>query len=133
MRVNQKQNAINHVQNSFYFSAKISMPWGINNVNLYPIMHNGSILCQNGNSSFTFKWIGVHYSFSNLLVFTENMALFKHCINQCGLTMVYMGNDSDISDIFSNHSFYFPLEMSKNLQHALLIITLLAQGEYPLF
>ena len=109
MGVYQKEHAVYHVQDTFHFAAEVSMPWGINDVDFDTIVHNGSVLCQNGNASFPFQRVGVHDTFCHFLVVPENMTLFQHGIDKSRLAMVDMGDNGNVADIFSFHSFFFPL------------------------
>jgi hypothetical protein len=67
------------------------------------------VLCQNGNASFPFQRVGVHDTFCHFLVVPENMTLFQHGIDKSRLAMVDMGDNGNVADIFSFHSFFFPL------------------------
>ena len=109
MGVYQKEYAVYHVQDTFHFAAEVSMPWGINDVDFNTIVHDGSVLCQNGNASFPFQRVGVHDTFCYFLVVPENMTLFQHGIDKGRLAMVDMGDNGNVADIFSFHSFFFPL------------------------
>ena len=106
--IHQQQHAVHHVQNPFYFAAKVSVPWCIQNVDLATIVNYGSIFCQDSNATFPFLIIGVHDTFLHHLIGTENPALFQHGVDQRGLTMVYVGNDGNITQIISNHISLFP-------------------------
>ena len=52
--VNQKQHAFGHVEYSFYLSAKVSVPWRIDNVDFNSLVVYANILGQNRNSTLTF-------------------------------------------------------------------------------
>ena len=101
--INQEQYAINHIQHALYLAAKISMARGIQNVNLYAIMHNGCIFGQNSDATLTLQVVGVHNALFHMLVRTENAALLQHSIHQSGLAMVNVGNNGNITNVVSNH------------------------------
>ena len=101
--VYQKQYTINHGQYAFYFATKVSMARSIEDVDFGITVHNRGVFGQNGNATFTFQIVGVHYAVFNVFVATENTALFKHCIYQSSFAVVNVSNNRDIAQIISNH------------------------------
>ena len=101
--INQQQYAVNHGQYAFNLAAEVSMARGVQNVDFYAVVHNSGVFRQNGDTTFTFQSIGVHNTFFNALVSTENAALLQHSINQGRLAMVNVGNNCYITNIVSNH------------------------------
>lgn len=57
-------------------SAEIGMSRSVNDIDLCIFINNCSVFGKNGNSTFTFDIVGIHYSFGYFLIFTENTALF---------------------------------------------------------
>ena len=53
--INQMQNAVRHTQNSFHFSAKVSVPGRVNDIYPYIFIQHGSIFSFYGNASFLFQ------------------------------------------------------------------------------
>jgi hypothetical protein len=43
----------------------------------------------------------VHHALANLFVIAERSRLAQHGVNQGGLAMIYVGNNRNISDVFS--------------------------------
>ena len=74
--VNKKNHSIDHLKDTFYFSTEIGMSRSVNDIDLCIFINNCSIFGKNGNSTFTFDIVGIHYSFGYFLIFTENTALF---------------------------------------------------------
>lgn len=60
---------------------------------------------QDRNAPFAFQVIGVHHALRHLFVGAENVALFQHCIDQCGFAVVNMGDNGNVADVISNHFF----------------------------
>ena len=52
------------------------MARGVDDVDLGTLIHNGSVLGQNGDTTLTLDIVGVHDTLSNFLIFTEYTALF---------------------------------------------------------
>ena len=89
------------------------MARSIQDIDLGPLVHDGSVLCQDCDSAFPFLIIGVHDPFLYLFVGTEDMALFQHGIDKGSLAMVDVGNDSNVTQIVSNHKSLSPLEINQ--------------------
>ena len=115
MGVNKEQDTVHHVQDTFYFPAKIGMPGRIYDIDLHTIMHDRRILRQDCNSPFPFQRVGIHDAFRHLLIFPENMALLQHGIHKSGFTMIDMGDDRNVADIFSDHFFPSSLRPSASI------------------
>ena len=56
-----------------------------------------------GKTSFALNVVRVHNAFCNSLIFAENSALLEHFVNEGSFTVVNVGDDSDVSQIVSNH------------------------------
>ena len=102
--VYQQDNTVYHFQNTLNFAAEVSMAWGIDNVDFYIFISDCSIFCKNGDAAFFFQVTGVHNTVLYGLVFAESTALFQHLVNQGGFTVVNVGDDRNISQVFSNQS-----------------------------
>jgi hypothetical protein len=93
----QQNDAVYHFEHALNLAAKVGVAGGVYNVDFYAIIVHSSILGKNGNASLTLLVIGVHDTGRYLLVIAIDTALLEQCIYQSGLTMVYVGNDSDVS------------------------------------
>ena len=74
------------------------MSWSIYNINFHISICDGSVLCQYRNSSLTFEGMGIHYEVAKWLVVSEYFTLFQQGVNESSFAMVYMRNDSDVTD-----------------------------------
>ena len=52
------------------------MTRGVDDVDLGTLIHNSSVLGQNGDTALALDIVGVHDTLSNFLIFTEYTALF---------------------------------------------------------
>ena len=98
--VNQQDNAVDHLQNTLHFAAEVSVAGGVDDIDLVVLVVDGSVLGQNGDAAFTLQVAGVHNTVLGCLVFTVDTALLQQLINQGGFTMVNVGNNGNITDIF---------------------------------
>ena len=101
--IDEEQYAVYHVQYTFYFAAEVSMPRGVDDVDLDAFVHDRCIFGQDCNAAFTFNISRVHDTFFYFFVRTENMALFEHGVDQCRFAMVNVGNNCNITNIFAFH------------------------------
>ena len=88
------------------------MAWGVDDVDFRSLVVNCCIFGKNGDSTLTLDIVRVHDTFLNLLIGTENAALFQKLVYQCSFTMIDMGDDGNVSYIFSRcFHFFIPLPM----------------------
>ena len=118
--VYQQQYAVHHVQHPFHFAAEVSMARSVQDVDLAAIVHNGSILGQDGDPTFSFLIVGVHDPFLHLLVGPEYTALLQHGIHQGSLTVVDVSDDGNVTQIISNHKSPIPSYFQINQEDACL-------------
>jgi hypothetical protein len=70
----------------------------IYDIDLITLIFYRRVFGKNGDSPFSLQFVGVHDAGSREFIVPEHSALFKKAIDQCGLSMINMGNDSNISD-----------------------------------
>ena len=76
------------------------MPRRIYNINLDPVVENCRIFREYRNTALTLDITRVHHALTDLFIRAEHMALTQHRIHQCGLTVINMGNNCDITQLF---------------------------------
>ena len=91
-----------HRERAADFISEVNMSGSINKVKLINFTVIGLVTHTDGvrfdsDAAFTLEVVGVHYSYIDLLVFTENTALLEHAVDQGSLAVVNVGNDSDVS------------------------------------
>ena len=80
------------------------MARGVDNIDFYAVVMRGSVLCENGDTSFSFQVTAVHYTVLYLLIFTEYAALRQHFVYKRCFAVVNVRNDRYVSQIFSDHN-----------------------------
>ena len=85
------------------------MARGIHDVDFISFIVNGGILGENGDATLPLQIAGVHDPVHRGLILPVDAALLEHFIHQCGLAMVNMGNDGNITDFFLRSHKRFPL------------------------
>ena len=64
-------------------------------------MEYGCIFGHDSNPFFTLEDITIHYKLTDYLIIPEHLTLFEHSVYQGSLPVVYMGDNSDISDVMA--------------------------------
>ena len=59
---------------------------------------DGRVLGKNSYAALALQVIAVHYTGLHHLILTECTALLKNAVHQCGLAMVDMGNNTNITN-----------------------------------
>ena len=77
------------------------MAGGVNNIDLSSFIIDSRILGQDGDPPLPFNVIGIHDPLGNLLILAEYATLLQELVHQSRLAVVNMGDDRDITDIFS--------------------------------
>ena len=101
--VYKQQNAVYHRQDTFHFAAEIGVSRGVDNVDFRAVVVNCRVLCKYGNSAFSFDIVAVHNAFGNDLVGSKNTVLFKQLVYKRCFAVVYVGDDCNVSYVFSFH------------------------------
>ena len=99
-RVHQKNHTVHHFENAFDFPAEVGVSGGIDNVDFGISVTDGGIFCKNGNTAFPFKVTGIQYTFHNFLIF----ALPEHFIHQRGFTVIHVGDNGNVAQMFILHN-----------------------------
>ena len=91
-RVNEKNNSVNHFEDTLNLAAEVSVAGGVNEVYLNVLVVYRGVFCKNSNSSFLFKVTGVHNAGNGLLVFSVYTALLEHLVYESGFSVVNVCN-----------------------------------------
>ena len=75
------------------------MPGRVDNVYLNAVVHKACVFGKNRDSALAFNVVRIHNALFNLLIFAENAALLKHCVNKRCLAVVNMRYYGNISYI----------------------------------
>ena len=118
--IHHKDNAVYHLQDTLYLAAEICMARGVDDVDFCVFIKYSRVFGKDRDSTLSFNGIGVHDTFSDFLICAENAALFQKLVYKGRFTVVYMGDDRNVTHIFSFHKKSF---LSKNVQvHTLLYV-----------
>ena len=75
----------------------------IYNIDLDALPVDGYVLRKNSDASLTLQIVGIKYLIAEILSLTEEISRQHHLVHKCSLTVVYMCNNCDISDILHTY------------------------------
>ena len=101
--IDEEQHAIHHLERPFHLPAEIGMARRIDNIDLDPLVFDRRILCHDRNAPLPLQVDIVHHPVLDLFVQTENARLPEQAIDDRGLSMIHMGDQGNVSQIFAFH------------------------------
>ena len=110
-RIHQKNDAVDHFQDPFHFAAEIRVAGGVHNIDLHPLIHDRSVLGENGDPPLPLQISRVHDPLLHHLIFVVFSALLEQLVYQGRFSMVYMGDNRDVSQIFPNHAAFLSFDI----------------------
>jgi len=72
----------------------------IDDVDLHAVVTHAGDLGQDGDAALALEIVGIHDALDVLLMGSENAALVEHGVDQGGLAMIHVGDDSDVANIW---------------------------------
>ena len=102
--VYNQEYAIGHIESALNFTRKIGVAGSVNDVDFVAVVENGGLLGGDGDAALVFLVHGVHnQSLGHLgLVGAESVRLLQETINEGGLAVVNVGDNSDVADFGSS-------------------------------
>ena len=102
-RVDEEQHAAHHFEHALHLSRKIGVTGSVDDVYLHAAPMHGRVFCEYGYAALALQISGVHNAGLHLLVFAEGARLAQHTVHERRLAVVNVRDDSDVSQIFSDH------------------------------
>ena len=96
-RIDQQDNAVNHLENTLDLAGEVGVTRGVYNIDLRIFIMYRSVLCQNRNAALTLQIVAVHDALFHYLIGTEGTALLQHLVDQRCLAVVNVRDDCDVS------------------------------------
>ena len=100
--VHHQDDAVHHLQDALHLAAEIRVAGGVDNIDLDAVVMDGGVLGQDGDAALALNVIGVHDAVHQLLILAEHAGLTQQLVHQGGLAVVYVGDDCNVSYIFSD-------------------------------
>jgi hypothetical protein len=86
--INKHNRAIGHSKNSFNFTTKIGMSWGVNDINFDALPLDRNVFRKYRNAAFSLKVARIEYAFFFKLACSELAALTKKAVNKRCLAVI---------------------------------------------
>ena len=97
--IHQEDNTVCHFQYTLHLTTEVGVAWSVYHIDFYVFISNRSVLAENGDAAFLFKIVAVHDQITSVLVVAKNLGSLQNSIYQGCLTMVNVGNNSDVSNV----------------------------------
>ena len=97
--VDEQADAVDHAQDAFDLTAEIGVAGRVDDVDARAVPFDGGAFGQDRDPAFAFYIIGIHRSFSNLLVFAEGARLPEKLVHEGRLAVVDVRDDRDVADV----------------------------------
>ena len=98
-RVDEEQDAVDHVHHAFDLTAEVGVTGCVDDVDLGAAVHDGGVLRHDRDPALALEGVAVHHPLRDLLVLTEDVALLQHRVDERGLAVVDVGDDRDVAEI----------------------------------
>ena len=95
--VYNEENGVNHLKNTLYLTAEISVAGSVYYVDADALVVDCRILSEDRDASLTLQVVRVHNLLYYCLVLTVNACLLEHGVDDSCLAVVDVSDDCDIS------------------------------------
>ena len=104
-RVDQHDDAVDHVQDALHLAAEVGVAGRVDDVDARVLpLHRGA-LGQDGDAALALQVVGVHGALGDLLVLAEGAGLRQQLVDEGGLAMVDVCDDRDIAQVHWSEAF----------------------------
>ena len=108
--IHQKQHAVCHHQHALDLAGEIRVAGGVDDIDVVIIalavdVVDRAVLGQDRNPALAFERIGIKYAFAGEFTLSELARLVKQLVDQRGLTVVDVGDDSYITYVGALHGY----------------------------
>ncbi len=100
-RINQQHHAIDHLQDAFDLSTKVSVAGRVHDIDFHIAIMDGRVLRHDRNATLALKIHRIHDALTHLFVLAKGPGLAQHRVNQRGLAVIDVSNNCDIPNVSS--------------------------------
>jgi hypothetical protein len=86
----------------------------VNDIDFCAFPIDGNVFGKDCYAALTFKVVSVKYLVGVVLSFAKEFACEHHLVYECGLAVVHMGDDGDISNVLHNPKLQIWVQSYKN-------------------
>ncbi|MNZ27469.1 hypothetical protein D3C78_446880 [compost metagenome] len=103
LSVDQQQYGVDHRHYTLNLATEVGVAGGVDDVDVVAVPVDGGVFRQNGNAALFFLVVGVHHALVVELVTLQGAGLAQEFVDQGGFTMVNVGDDGDVTQIFDHN------------------------------
>ena len=103
-RVDEQQNAVDHLQNALDLAGEIGVARGVDDVDLIIFIVDGRVLGQDRDAALALEIARVHHAVYDGLILPVNAALLQHLVDQRGLAVVDVRDDCNVTNFVLRHN-----------------------------
>ena len=97
-RIYQQQHTVRHIEHALHLSAEIAVPGSVYDIDFDALVDNGNVLGEDSDAAFALKVVVVQNQLAKVLGLAHQIRLVNHPVHQGGLAVIYVSNDSYVSD-----------------------------------
>ena len=105
MGIDDQKGSVHHFHDSFHFATEIGVARRIDDINPITVPLERGVFCANRNSFFALEVHRIHHPFLDFLVGTKSTGLAQQLIDQCGLTVINVRNDGNVTNLVHGTGF----------------------------
>ena len=96
--VDEQQHAVAHVEHALDLAAEVGVSRRVDDVDLVVLIDDRNVFREDRDAALAFQVVVVHNQFAVLLgVVAQEISCKDHLIDQCSLSVVYMGDNRNIA------------------------------------
>ena len=99
MRIDDEQNAIDHLHDALHFAAEIGVAGRVHDVDAVSVPLKGGVLRADRDPFFALEIHRVHHPLFHLLVGAEGAGLAQELIDERGLAVIDVRNNGDVTNL----------------------------------
>ena len=100
--IHEQQHTVHHIQHALDLATEIGVAGRIHDVDFGGAVCDRGVLGENRDAALALQIVGIHHALDDGLILAKDMRLPEHPVNQRGLAVVNVSDNSDIAKIISN-------------------------------
>ena len=118
--VYKQQTSVRHVEHTLHLAAEVGVSRRVYDIYFGPLVVDRHVFRENCDSPLPLQVVVVEDKFTGTLVLPEEMAGEEHFVYECGLAMIHMRDNRDITDVLHQciilYRSFFTAKLQKKYQ-----------------
>ncbi len=98
-RIDEHDNAVDHIEDALDLAAEVGMSRRVDDVDPHVFPNDAGAFGEDGDAALALQIVAVHRALGNLLVFPEGAGLFEEFVDERGLAMIDVSDDRDVAKV----------------------------------